>query len=304
MTSVLAADPRLALPFQRRERNASVSVPPPEKGGPGGDPTRARRRICHLPLVAALITAFISVLSIARAAEPERFTYDVVAAYPHDPAAFTQGLFYHGGRLYEGTGLVGRSTLREVDLSSGKVLRKQDLAAHVFGEGIALFGDEIVAITWKNGEGAVFDRKSFRQKRSFTYDGEGWGLTSDGARLIMSDGTDALRFLDPKTLTETSRIAVTLNGKPLTFLNELEWIDGAVFANVWQTNAIVRIDPKSGVVTGIVDMRGLKEKLGNAPGADVLNGIAWDAKGKRLFITGKNWPKLFEVQLVAKPPQN
>ena len=304
MRSERAADPSLAPPFQGGKPKAFATrvFPPLEKGAKEGDPPRARRRFLPAACrrVLASFVALISILSIARAAAPERYTYEIVAAYPHDSAAFTQGLFFLNGKLYEGTGQVGQSSLREVDLKSGKVLRRIDLPAHVFGEGIAPFGDEIVTITWKNGEGAVFERKSFRKTRSFTYAGEGWGLTTDGARLIMSDGTDALRFLDPKTLKETSRVAVTLNGKPLTRLNELEWIDGAVFANVWQTNAIVRIDPNTGVVTGVADLRGLKEKLGAAPGADVLNGIAYDAKMKRLFVTGKYWPKLFEVRLVPK----
>ncbi len=252
-------------------------------------------------IICGLAAAFVGAASApAFSQSPQRYSYEVVAAYPHDPQAFTQGLFFLKGKLYESTGLVGRSTLREVDLKTGKVLRRQDLPPHVFGEGIAPFGDRIVALTWKNGEGYVFDRTSFRKLSRFAYAGEGWGLTGDGERLIMSDGTDALRFLDPKTLTETGRIRVTLNGKPLTRLNELEFIDGAVYANVWQTNAIVRIDPSSGVVTAVIDMRGLREELGGAQGADVLNGIAWDAASKRLFVTGKNWPKLFEVRLVPK----
>jgi glutamine cyclotransferase len=302
-------DPSLPPPFQWEEdAPAAGRIPPLEKGEVGGDRPHAAPDFAQiLRAVRSALATFISLLSIvppAQAAEPKRFTYEIVATYPHDPNAFTQGLFFAHGKLYEGTGLVGRSTLREVDLKSGKVLRKIDLPPHVFGEGVALHGDEIVTITWKDGAGSVFDRKSFRKTRGFAYAGEGWGITSDGARLIMSDGTDALRFFDPATLAETSRVAVTLNGKPLTRLNELEFIDGAVFANVWQTNAIVRIDPKTGAVTAVADMRGLREKLGDAPGADVLNGIAWDPKTRRLFVTGKNWPKLFEVRLVPKAAQN
>lgn len=254
-------------------------------------------------ILTAFLVCLLTIAAPARAGAPERLTYEIVATYPHDPEAFTQGLFFLGGKLYEGTGLVGRSSLREVDLETGKVVRKQDLPAHVFGEGVAPFGERIVAVTWKNGEGYVFDRKSFRKKHTFTYAGEGWGLTSDGKRLIMSDGTDALRFLDPETFVETGRIQVTVNGKPLTQINELEFVGGAVLANVWRTNAIVRIDLASGAVTAIADMRGLREKLGDAPGADVLNGIAFDTKTGRLFVTGKNWPSLFEVRLVPSPRQ-
>lgn len=256
------------------------------------------------PIIAAAAAA-AAFLSSATALEApagavERFDYEVVAEFPHDAGAFTQGLFFLEGHLYEGTGLVGQSTLREVDLKTGKVLRRIDLPPHVFGEGVAPWKDRIVTITWRNGEGYVFDRKRFRKLRAFAYQGEGWGLTSDGARLIMSDGTSALRFLDPETLEETGRVEVTLRGKPLVRLNELEYVDGAVLANVWQTSSIVRIDPKTGVVTGVIDMRGLRNKIGDAPDADVLNGIAWDAKTKRLFVTGKKWPKLFEVRLVPK----
>ncbi|MBY0421941.1 MAG: glutaminyl-peptide cyclotransferase [Parvularculaceae bacterium] len=254
------------------------------------------------PIIAAAAAFFAaSAAASAPAADVERFAYEVVAEYPHDPEAFTQGLFFHDGKLYEGTGLVGQSTLREVELETGKVLRRIDLPPHVFGEGVAPWKDRIVTITWRNGEGYVFDRKGFRKLRAFAYPGEGWGLTSDGRRLIMSDGTSALRFLDPETLAETGRVEVTLRGKPLKNLNELEYVDGAVFANVWQTSAVVRIDPKTGTVTGVVDLRGLRDRIGDAPGADVLNGIAWDAKKKRLFLTGKKWPKLFEVRLVPKP---
>lgn len=236
---------------------------------------------------------------------PQRFSCEIIAEYPHDPKAFTQGLFFLDGELYEGTGLVGQSTLRKVDLKTGKVLRKEDLPPHVFGEGIAPFKDKIIGVTWRDGEGYVYDRRSFKKTAKFSYAGEGWGLTSDGARIILSDGTDELRFLSPDTLAETGRVAVTLAGRPLTQLNELEYVDGAVWANVWQTNAIVRIDPKSGAVTGIADLRNLKARIGDAPGADVLNGIAYDAVGKRFFVTGKNWPKLFEVRFVPQaPPSN
>lgn len=259
------------------------------------------RLACGLvaPVLAALALSLPGAVSAQSVA---RLGYEIVATYPHDPEAFTQGLFLADGRLYESTGLVGRSTLREVDLETGKVLRRRDLPPHVFGEGSAPWKDRIVTITWRDGEGYVFSRRTFEKKSAFAFAGEGWGLASDGRRLIMSDGTDVLRFLDPETLAETGRVSVTLDGKPLTRLNELEVVDGEILANVWQTNAIVRIDPATGKVTAIADMRGLRERLGDAPGADVLNGIAWDAKNRRLFVTGKNWPKLFEVRLASSTP--
>lgn len=243
--------------------------------------------------------AFLS-LSAAQAQEPARFTYEIVRVYPHDPEAFTQGLLFHGGALFESTGLYGRSTLREVELETGAVRRSQDFPAQIFAEGIALDGEKIIALTWRNRGGYVFKREDFSPVSTFDYEGEGWGLASDGARLIMSDGTADLRFLDPVTLVETGRVTATLRGKPLKNLNELEWIDGALFANVWRTNVIVRIDIETGAVTGLIDLRGLRDALGDAPQADVLNGIAWDADAKRLFVTGKNWPKLFEIRLVEQ----
>lgn len=245
--------------------------------------------------------AVLSSFSVASAAQPRIYGYEIVKEYPHDPLAFTQGLFFQNGYLYEGTGQYGESSLRRVELETGKVLKRHHLPDNVFGEGVAPWKGDIVALTWKNGAGFVFDADSFEKERDFTYDGEGWGLTQDGARLIMSDGTADLRFLDPETLAETGRVTVTYGGKTLGALNELEWIDGEVFANVWRTDVIARIDPETGYVVGLIDMRGLRDRLGpDAAGVDVLNGIAWDAETGRLFVTGKYWPKLFEIRLVER----
>lgn len=220
----------------------------------------------------------------------------VVRVYPHDPHAFTQGLVFSGGFLYEGTGLNGKSGIRKVKLENGEVLQVQRLEERHFGEGIALVGDSIVQLTWQSGVGFVYDRHSFQRTRTFTYRGEGWGLTYDGRRLIMSDGSSTLRFLDPKTLKETGRLDVRDAGRPLDKLNELEVVKGEILANIWQSNRIARISPKTGDVTGWLDLSGLLDPR-EAQDVDVLNGIAYDEKGDRLFVTGKLWPKMFEVRI-------
>ena len=221
--------------------------------------------------------------------------YKVVKAYPHDPDAFTQGLFFHEGFLYEGTGLRGRSSIRKVDLETGRVLQAVELPAEFFGEGITRWGDRLIGITWQEQTAFVLDLKTFKLWRKFSYAGEGWGLTHNERELVMSDGTAELRFLDPTTFKELRRLRVTADGRPLELLNELEWIEGEVWANVWQTDRIARINPKTGVVSGWIDLSGLLH--GRRGSDDVLNGIAYDAARKRLFVTGKLWPKLFEIQL-------
>lgn len=223
-------------------------------------------------------------------------SYQVVRTYPHDPRAFTQGLAYADGHLYEGTGLNGESTLRRVKLENGEVLKVHRLEPRYFGEGIALVDDAIVQLTYTTGVGFVYDRRTFALRRTFTYAGEGWGLTYDGQRLIMSDGSAELRLLDPATFQETGRLRVTDAGRPVTQLNELEVVKGEIYANVWQSERIARIAPKTGAVLGWIDMRGLLAQHETA-GADVLNGIAYDAAGDRLFVTGKLWPKVFEVKI-------
>jgi glutamine cyclotransferase len=228
-----------------------------------------------------------------------QFGYQIVHVYPHDPEAFTQGLQYLNGVLYEGTGLVGRSSIRRVALDTGKVEQKRDVPAPYFGEGITVWQNTFIELTWQSHVAFVYDRTTFEPKKQFSYAGEGWGLTHDGTNLIMSDGTDELRVLDPVTFAEKRRIKVTAAGAPLRNLNEIEFVKGEILANVWQTDYIVRIAPDSGKVTASVDLRGLLTPQERAH-TDVLNGIAYDAEHDRLFITGKLWPKLFELKLVAK----
>lgn len=234
-------------------------------------------------------------------AAPPIVVAQVIARYPHDTAAFTQGLFLRDGTLYETTGLVGQSTLRAVDRATGKVRRQVDLPGGVFGEGATDWGRHIYSITWRDGIAYRWDRKSFRRLGEFRYAGEGWGLTQDGRRLILSDGTPELRFLDPETFTETGRVTVTFAGKPLPLLNELEWVEGSVWANVWHQNALVRIDPASGRVTQVLDLSGVVADVTVSDPEAVLNGIAWDSKSRRLLVTGKKWPALFEIALPPAP---
>jgi glutamine cyclotransferase len=229
------------------------------------------------------------------------YAFMVKHIYPHDTDAFTQGLFFKDGYLYESTGLKGKSSIRKVQLETGKVLQKKDLSDEYFGEGIAPAGADIVSLTWTSKVGFVLDAKTFALKRRFSYPGEGWGLATDGLHLYMSDGTPAIRVLDPKTLAEVRRIDVSADGKPIPNLNEMEWVNGQLFANVWGSNVIARINPASGNVVGWIDLSGLADPAWKDMGPDdVLNGIAYDAKARRLFVTGKHWPKLFEIELVER----
>lgn len=223
--------------------------------------------------------------------------WTLVASYPHDRHAFTQGLLYHDGLLYESTGLVGQSEIRAVSLKDGKVLRRVAVPPPYFGEGLALWKDRLVSLTWLHGEGFIWSLPELERVGAFRYVGEGWGLASDGARLILSDGSAALRFLDPETLEETGRITVMDGDRPVPMLNELEYVDGEILANVWMTPRIARIDPASGKVIDWIDLSRLVEKSGARGPDDVLNGIAWDERRRRLFVTGKNWPRLFEIRL-------
>jgi len=227
------------------------------------------------------------------------FGYTVVHTYPHDRDAFTQGLQFVDGVFYEGTGLNGRSSIRKVKVETGEVLQQRAVPAQYFGEGITVRGTELFQLTWQTGVGLVYDRQTFAPKRQFKYAGEGWGLTQDKSSLIMSDGTEFLRFLDPATLAEKSRLRVTAAGSALKNLNELEYVKGEVFANVWQTDYVARIDPASGKVTGYIDLRGLLTER-EREATDVLNGIAYDEATDRLFITGKLWPRVFEVRITRK----
>jgi glutaminyl-peptide cyclotransferase len=226
------------------------------------------------------------------------YGYTVVRSYPHDPGAFTQGLQFIDGVLYEGTGLNGRSSIRRVNLETGNVLKQHNIDAQYFGEGITIFGNDLIELTWQSGIAFVYDRNTFALEKSFKYLGEGWGLTHDGTNLIMSDGTEYLRFLDPATFAERRRVRVTGVGQPVKNLNELEWVKGEIFANVWMTDYIARIDPGTGRINAYIDLRGLMPA--NDSSRDVLNGIAYDASGDRLFVTGKLWPRLFEIKLALK----
>ena len=231
---------------------------------------------------------------------PPYYSYRVIQTYPHDPTAFTQGLVFHQGALYEGTGLVGESTLRKVELESGTVLQRLSLPAEQFGEGIAIDGERIFQLTLSSGIGYIYDLGSFRQLATFSYSGKGWGLTHDGRRLILSDGTATLRFLDPESLEELGRLSVTAGGQPVVGLNELEFVEGEIFANLWDTDRVARISPETGEVVGWIDLAGLLPPEDRGPRIDVLNGIAYDSERGRLFVTGKRWPTLFEIELVLE----
>ncbi|MEZ0497458.1 glutaminyl-peptide cyclotransferase [Sphingomonas sp. IW22] len=221
----------------------------------------------------------------------------VLAQMPHDAGAFTQGLLWHRDALFESTGQEGRSSVRRVDAATGRVLIHRALPPDQFGEGLARIGNELVALTWTSGIAHRFTADTLKPVGSFRYSGEGWGLTSDGHRYIRSDGSDALIFHDPVSFAETGRVRVTLAGTPVPQLNELEWIDGQVLANVWHANVIVAIDPQTGCITRRFDLSPLVARVPRPNSEAVLNGIAWDPAKKRLFITGKNWPSLFEIAL-------
>jgi glutamine cyclotransferase len=246
----------------------------------------------------SLALSLLVLVARAASASVPIYDVDVVHIYPHDVSAYTEGLFYLNGFLYESTGMEQHSTIRKVRIDTGVVVQKIDVPAQYFGEGIVNWGRHLVSLTWKSHVGFVYDLASLKVQREFHYEGEGWALTQDGKQLIMSDGTPELRFLNPETLLETNRIQVTLDGKPVHNVNELEWVKGEIYANVWETNWIARIDPKDGHVLGVINLAGLLGPSDHVSGPDsVLNGIAYDAKGDRLFVTGKNWPKLFEIRL-------
>lgn len=254
----------------------------------------------RLSIVAGLALILLLLLGPAFAAPP-LYTYEVVHAYPHDPKAFTEGLFYKDGFLYESTGLEGQSSVRKVKLETGEIVQASDLVGGDFGEGIIDWQGELIGLTWKSQTGFVADLASFTPKRHFSYPGEGWALTRNDTEIFMSDGTPSVRVLDPATLKEKRRIRVTFDGRPVANINELEWVKGEIFANVWQTDRIVRIDPESGEIKGVIDLGGLLQSQGPVKGSvDVLNGIAYDAEKDRLFVTGKLWPYLFEIRLKQK----
>ena len=222
---------------------------------------------------------------------------EVVRSFPHDPGAFTQGLLYADGRLYESTGLEGRSSVRHVRLEDGRVLRQVAVPPPYFGEGLVAWGNRLVSLTWQHGRAFVWDKATLKKLGEWRYPGEGWALTHNGRELIMSDGTPQLRVLDPATFKEKRRITVTANGRLVPRLNEIEWVKGDILANIWMTDRIARIDPATGRVKAWIDLSGVARGVPNRGHDDVANGIAYDAKGDRLFVTGKHWPKLFEIRL-------
>jgi glutamine cyclotransferase len=276
---------------------------------------RVRVSIVALALVAAAAVIFL-ILSLLRYgpanrpnaisngnsqstsdARAQQVSYEVVSSYPHDPTSFTQGLVWHDGTLYESTGLKGESKLRRLEFPSGKVLKEINLASEFFGEGLALVDSRLIQLTWQSHKGFVYDLNTFRQLQEFAYDTEGWGLTYDGKNLILSDGSSNLFYLDPQTFKPVKKLAVTMNGKPISDLNELDFIDGEIWSNVWQTDLIVRIDPSTGRVTSFLNLKGILAPSDKTGREDVLNGIAYDAEKKRIFVTGKLWPRIFEIRV-------
>ena len=234
--------------------------------------------------------------------EPAIYDYKIINSYPHDKNAYTQGLEIHDGLLYESTGQNGRSSLRKVELKTGKVLQKTDLDKQYFGEGMTKFGDSIFMLTWRKGQGFIFDFNTFEEKGTFKYKNslEGWGLTNNGEKLIKTDGTERIWFLNPKTQKEESFIEAYTNKRKVEKLNELEYIDGKIYANVYQQNSILIVDAKTGKIEGVANLNGLKDKVSQHPQLDVLNGIAYDKSNNKLYVTGKNWDKLFEIELIKR----
>jgi glutaminyl-peptide cyclotransferase len=251
-----------------------------------------------LPLLRLALLTISLVCGNAQAAIPT-YGYRIVHAYPHDTDAYTEGLFYQDGYLYESTGKVGASTVRKVALETGEVVQRHDVPAPYFGEGIISWKHQLIQLTWRAQTGFVYDLASFKLQRTFAYPGEGWALTRNDKHIYMSDGSSVLRVLDPDTLATIGSLMVTADGVPVTNLNELEWVHGEIYANIWLSNRIARIDPANGQVIGWIDLSGLLDisKLPD-PANDVLNGIAWDAEHDRLFVTGKCWPTLFEIKLL------
>lgn len=272
--------------------------------------TARSRKKASLSFLALLIILFIAAIPSAaqemagsgKSGPVPVYGYRVVNSYPHDRTAFTEGLVYENGTLYEGTGLYdgsGPSTLRQIDLQTGRVHKQIFLDNGLFGEGIAIWKDRLVQLTYTTGIGLVYDKKNLTETGRFSYRSEGWGITSDGLELIMSDGSEKLHLLDPETFEEKGLLEVNVDGVPLKGINELEYVKGAIFANVWPTDWIAIVSPETGNVTGLVDLHGILPEE-SARGVDVLNGIAYDEEKGRIFVTGKLWPRLFEIELVRK----
>jgi glutaminyl-peptide cyclotransferase len=270
-------------------------------------PPAARRstrlRLVALGAVIGGVAGVAVLLAGAQQSEVPVYAFEVVGSYPHDARAFCQGLAIHDGKLYEGTGQYGHSSLREVDLATGRVIKQFNLDRQFFGEGITLMGDSLYQLTWQSRQAFVFDRETFEYKKTLPYRGEGWGLTHDGTHLIMSDGTSTLRFVDPATFQEVRRISVRDGRRRIDQLNELEYVDGEIFANIWKSDLIARISPADGRVQGWIDLAALWPLRQRPDTEAVLNGIAWDADDQRLFVTGKHWPKLYEIRVVPRPPR-
>jgi glutamine cyclotransferase len=263
--------------------------------------TRVASRLVVAFLLAALAPSLPGQSSHqSHATRPAEYGFKVIRTFPHDPTAFTQGIVYRDGFLYEGTGLKGRSSLRKVRLETGEIVQTVDLPSEFFGEGITLLKNEVIQLTWQSQTGFVYNVKDFHLLRRFSYSGEGWGLTTDGREIFMNDGTAQIRVLNPRTLAEKRRFSVYDGQIPIDQLNELEFVEGEIFANVWQTDRIARISPESGKVVGWIDLRGLLSPIYRLESDAVLNGIAYDSKRKRLFVTGKLWPSIFEIKLVQK----
>ena len=248
----------------------------------------------------ATLVLVIATLASCQKSAPDTLTYQIISTRPHDDSAYTQGLQLLDGRLFESAGQYGESTLREIDPATGKVLRKRPLAKTVFGEGLTILGKEMFVLTWKEKTAYVFEQDTFKPIRSHTYQGEGWGLTNDGKQLIMSDGSSNLRFIDPKDFSVVRTLPVKDGKSSVKNLNELEMIDGQIFANIYQTDQIARISPETGLVTGWLDLKGLKNQLSKPNRADVLNGIALDKATGHLLVTGKYWPQMFEIKISKK----
>jgi len=262
-------------------------------------------------LIAVLLLMAVVVMEILFSPKPSdaeiaptleyQMTYEVINAYPHDPTAFTQGLIYRDGYLYESTGLYGQSSLRKVDLETGEVIQQIDLAGEYFAEGLTLWEDRLIQLTWREGTGFIYNRDDFSLQGQFEYATQGWGLTDDGKRLILSDGTPTITFLNPDNFEVIGSLHVSDQGTPIWNINELEFINGEIYANIWQTDDLVRINPATGEVMGWIDLSGILPEAQQTETTDVLNGIAYDHAGDRLFVTGKLWPAVFEIRLV--PPK-
>ena len=258
------------------------------------------RTLAQVILLAFLFPILISACSVEEQLEPERFSYTIVNSYPHDPMAFIQGLAWDEGNLYEGTGKLGRSSMRRVELASGKVIQKLDHKPDIFAEGITVFKDHIYQLTWKNNLVFKYDKHTFSLQQTWKTQREGWGITHDNKSLIVSDGSATLYFLDPETLVEKRRVTVHNNQRNIGQLNELEYVNGMVYANIWHSNLIAMINPVNGAVVGWIDLSDLYTHLKQKKRPNVLNGIVYDQKGERLFVTGKYWATLFEIRLVGE----